>query len=320
MRKEKQRNWSDYNRKLKRQAKIEVFLSTELLSSWNYDGRRGRGGIIRYRDSVIEMCLLLRECFCMALRQTQGFVQSLLSLMGKDLNAPDYTTLSRRAAKLSVDLLGHIRQLFRDGKAMVLAVDSTGLSVYRRDAWNHEKHGRSDGKWQEKWRKLHICIDTQTGLIHEATYSLANVNDGTQMPILLQDFLEDQVQAVCADMAYDTLQSRKAIYEKNASQLIPPIRKARLSSENRNLRQHKHILKERDDAVQYIRQNTINGDKSLARAQWKKNVGYHARSLVETTMWRIKTHAGTKLTNRTEENRATQARLKCRLVNLLAIA
>jgi Transposase DDE domain len=43
------------------------------------------------------MCLLLRECFGMALRQTEGFVQSLLLRLDKTLKAPDDTTLSRRA-------------------------------------------------------------------------------------------------------------------------------------------------------------------------------------------------------------------------------
>ncbi len=52
---------------------------------------------------------------------------------------------------------------------------------------------------------------------------MENVNDSTKMPILLQDFLEDHVQAV---------------YAKSRTTLIPTIRKARLPSENRNLRQH----------------------------------------------------------------------------------
>ena len=34
--------------------------------------------------------------FHLPLRQTEGFVASLLRLMGLDLNAPDHTTLSRR--------------------------------------------------------------------------------------------------------------------------------------------------------------------------------------------------------------------------------
>lgn len=72
-----------------------------------------------------------------------------------------------------------------------------------------------------------------------------------------------------------------------AKQLIPPIRNARLASKNRNLSKRREILRERDDAIEYINHNAINGDKSLARANWKRLVGYHARSLVESTMLQI---------------------------------
>ena len=109
------------------------------------------------------------------------------------------------------------------------------------------------------------------------------------------------VQAVCGDMAYDNITSRRAIKALGARQLIPPIRKARLSKDNRNTKRYRDILQERDDAVLYIRHNTIDGDPSPARAAWKKEVGYHRRSLIETTMSQIKAHAGTKLTNRTEK-------------------
>jgi len=38
----------------------------------------------------------LRVVFRLPLRQTEGFLDSLLSLMGLDLKGPDHTTLSRR--------------------------------------------------------------------------------------------------------------------------------------------------------------------------------------------------------------------------------
>jgi len=79
------------------------------------------------------------------------------------------------------------------------------------------------------------------------------------------------------------------------------------------------ILKERDDAINYIKYNTINGNSSLARASWKKKVGYHVRSLVETTMLQIKQHCRDNLTNRKEQNRLVQSRIKCKIVDLIII-
>lgn len=310
-----QRDWSAYNKRLVSQGRIEVFLSSDLLANWGYDGVRRPGGVTVYRNSVIELCLLLRVRLGLALRQTEGFIASLLSHLGLDLRVPDYTTLCRRAAGLDVDLLAGIR---RPGVDLVIAVDSTGLSVYRRDIWNRQKHKRSSGRWQDAWRKLHISLDTGSGLVLEASYTKANVNDATQLPGLIEAIAPGAVKAVCGDMAYDTVKGRRAIRAKGARQLIPPRRKARSSSNNRNMRGLKDILSERDDAIGYIRHNTLNGDASAARAQWKRLVGYHRRSLVETGMSRIKAHAGTRLASRTEKNRSVEARLKCKLINILS--
>jgi hypothetical protein len=43
-----------------------------------------------------------RLLFHLALRQTEGFLGSILRLMGVDLPCPDHTTLSRRNATVEV--------------------------------------------------------------------------------------------------------------------------------------------------------------------------------------------------------------------------
>ena len=77
---------------------------------------------------------------------------------------------------------------------------------------------------------------------------------------------------------------------------------------------------ERDEAIRYIKHNTNNGDPSLARKSWKEKSGYHARSLVETTMWQIKSHSSDYLSNKREDTRAVQAKIKCKIVNLVNAA
>lgn len=315
MKQRQPRNWSDYNQRLKRIARVDFFLSSELLESWYYAGPRRRGGKQLYCDGAIELCLTLREFFRLALRQTQGFVQSLLDLMNLSLTAPDYTTLSRRCSHLKVVF----RRLQNSSEPLVLAVDSTGLRVYNRHDWNRLKHKKNAGKWQDKWRKLHLCIDVESGEILSANYTRAAEHDCTQLKPLI-DKVEGTIQAVSGDMAYDTVSCRKAIYEKKAKQLIPPKRCARLNGENRNLRKHGAVLHEREEAIRYIRYNTLNDDASSARKSWKEKVGYHVRSLVETTMSQVKAHASDQLSNRKEANREVQAMLKCKLINRIIAA
>jgi hypothetical protein len=45
---------------------------------------------------------MLRTAFKLALRQTEGLMTSVLTLMGLTLSAPDHTTVSRRAVALRV--------------------------------------------------------------------------------------------------------------------------------------------------------------------------------------------------------------------------
>ena len=166
---------------------------------------------------------------------------------------------------------------------------------------------------------MHIVIDVNTGEILNSKYTKSTANDGPELQPLINE-IDGEISAVCGDMAYDTINCRKVIKQRQARQLIPPIRAARLSKDNRNTRKYKDILEERDNAISYIKCNMINGDQSLARKSWKEKVGYHARSLVETTMWQIKSHSSDYLSNKNEMARSTQAKVKCKIVNLVNVA
>ena len=56
-------------------------------------GKRGRQP--DYSDAAIQTCLTMKVLFGMALRQTTGFVESLLHLSDLDWAVPKFSTLSR---------------------------------------------------------------------------------------------------------------------------------------------------------------------------------------------------------------------------------
>ncbi len=65
----------------------------------------------------------MKVLFGMALRQTTGFVESLLKLVGLDWAVPDFSTLSRRQKTLAVNIpypgsKGPLHLLI-DGRAIV---------------------------------------------------------------------------------------------------------------------------------------------------------------------------------------------------------
>jgi len=90
--------------------------------------------------------------FGLPLRQTEGFLGSLLRILGLDhLPIPDHTTLSRRAQSLDV-----ASRASRHPGAIHLIVDSTGLQIVGEGPWAAAKHGT---RGTRDWRKLHVGVD-----------------------------------------------------------------------------------------------------------------------------------------------------------------
>ena len=92
------RNWAAYNAGLKQRGSLTLWLTPEALKAWYDQGPTRRGSSYTYSDLAIQTALMLRLLYQLPLRQTEGFLTSLLALMGLDLAVPDYTTLSRRQA------------------------------------------------------------------------------------------------------------------------------------------------------------------------------------------------------------------------------
>jgi hypothetical protein len=127
------------------------------MAAWQAPKRLSRGGQAHYSDIAIEKNLLLLSAFRIPLRQAQGLVASVFELSGITLEVPDYTTVSRRSAKLPSISLGRLPK----GPLHVL-IDSTGLKVYGAGQWLEEKHGQRSRRC---WRKLHLAVDANTNLI-----------------------------------------------------------------------------------------------------------------------------------------------------------
>ena len=115
-------------------------------------GRRGRQRT--YSDAAVQTCLSMKVLFGMALRQTTGFVESLLRLAGLDWTVPDFSTLSRRQQKLAVNIP------YRGSSGPLhLLIDSTGIKVEGEGEWNARKHG---GPKRRVRRKIHFGSDEET--------------------------------------------------------------------------------------------------------------------------------------------------------------
>jgi Transposase DDE domain len=146
------KNWPEYNKALKDRGSLTIWFNPEVTWRAAPTGKRDRQP--RYSDAAIQACLTLKVLFGMPLRQTTGFVESLLKLVDLDWEVPDFSTLCRRQKTLSVAIP------YRGSAGPLhLLVDSTGIKAEGEGEWNARKHG---GPKRRLWRKIHIGIDEET--------------------------------------------------------------------------------------------------------------------------------------------------------------
>ncbi|WP_246755415.1 IS5 family transposase [Rhizobium lusitanum] len=130
-------NWAAYNESLRQRGDLTIWVSDESLSLWSASRRRSRGGQPKYSDLATTMCLTLRVVYGLPLRQTQGLIRSIATLINVTIMAPDFSTLSRRSKGLA---LPSTRPGTRTSGPVHLVVDSTGLKVFGEGEWLENKH------------------------------------------------------------------------------------------------------------------------------------------------------------------------------------
>jgi Transposase DDE domain len=281
------RNWRDYNAALVRRGSLTLWVEQSAVNKWRETAapvRRGRRRF--YSDLAVTCALTLREVYHLPLRSTQGLVRSVLRLLGSDLPAPHYSTLSRRAASLDVSLAR------RGAGPLHLAVDSTGIKLYGEGEWQVRLHGADK---RRTWRKLHHHRT------HEAlacSMSEQYVLDRRAPPGLLRE-VGGEVAEVLGDGAYDSRDCLAAIHARGARAVIPPQKRARVRGSPESA--------DRDAAVRRAREAGLD--------VWKREAGYHRRSLVETAMMRLKTIFSDRLKAREWKRQVTELRVRCAALN-----
>ncbi len=299
----KTRNWPSYNEALKRRGSLTIWFDPEM--SWEAapTGRRGRQQ--SYSDASIQTCLSMKVLFGMALRQTTGFVESLLQLVGLDWTVPDFSTLSRRQKTLAVNIP------YRGSKGPLhLLIDSTGIKVEGEGEWHARKHG---GPKRRVWRKIHLGIDEETLEVRAVEITGSHIGDAPVLPDLLGQIPADErIGSVTADGAYDTRKCHDAIADRGAHAVIPP---------RKNAKPWKTITA---GALAIVlgpmadkgspRNEALRAAKYLGRALWRRWSGYHRRSRVETKMHCVKL-LGQRLMARDFDRQVAELQVRIAVLN-----
>ena len=246
-----------------------------------------------FSDAAIQFCLTIKGLFSLPLRQTTGFVESLLRLAGLTWSVPDYSTLCRRQKTITVDIP------YRPSKkGLHLLVDSTGIKMLGEGEWKRKKHG---AEYRRQWRKVHLGIDAETLEIRAVEITDNRIGDAPMLPELLKQIPSTEpVLSVRGDGAYDTKACYEAISSRQAAAIIPVRKNAKRWKEN--------------TAGSKARNETLAATQYLGRTLWKKWSGYHQRSLVETKMRCFKL-LGERVMARDFDRQVTELQVRVAILN-----
>jgi len=288
------KNWPDYDKSLRDRGDITLWISQDALDAWMAPKSGKRGAQPIYADIAIETALTLRLLFRLPLRQAEGFLGSVLKLMGLALPCPDHTTLSRRNATFESR-----RFVRRETQGPVdVIVDSTGFKVCGQGEWHTQKHGE---KKQKRWKKLHIGADGQ-GQIIASTVTESHEQDPSQVPALISQ-VERGIARFIGDGLYDHAPVYAAVetHSPGARVIIPPRKDAVLSPSAMT------TPSQRDQHLVVI--------EDEGRSAWKRTSGYYAQSQAENAFSRFKRTFGGGLRAKRDASQEREASLACQLLN-----
>jgi hypothetical protein len=291
------RNWAEYNRALKNRANLTIWISEEAREQWlnqKHTGRKGRPRV--YSDDAILCALMVRSIFNLPLRALEGFLLSIFQMLGVNLPVPSYSQISRRSAALGKVLVQLSKRRPTD-----LVFDSTGFKVYGEGEWKVRQHG-SDKR--RIWRKLHVALDPHSQEIILADLTTSAGTDASTGVTMLKK-ASKRLSRVFGDGAYDSQNFRRAAHSKGAQVIVPPRRTARHHSHSND-----PVIQARNHDLEAIRGLGPDGRKI-----WKILRGYHLRSLVETTMFRLKQLFSGSLRSRCWDRQVAETRVRCLVLN-----
>jgi hypothetical protein len=293
-------NWNEYNNALKKRGSLEIWLDEEVLSQWYYQGKMQRGAQFSYSNTCIETANLIKEVYQLGYRQTEGFMNSMVRMLGWVVKVPDYTVIHRRRKTLDIDIVSMKKN---SNERLYIVVDSTGGKVYGEGEWKVRQYGWTKHR---TWRKIHLAVDESTRIIEGCETTTNNIADEEMVKPLL-DGIKGTVKKIAGDGAYDKKKVYETLKKKKIKPIIPP-RKNAVIEKHGNCK-----------GRPLPRDKNIRDIRKMGLKKWKKESGYHRRSLAETTMYRLKKRFGGKLISRNLCQQKTEIRLKCKILNTFTL-
>ena len=299
------KNWSNYNAGMidrghfRKLAELAVSEIKKEMNSRAWKQHKTVGRPKTYPDALVLIIAVFREIFGMTFRESEGFAKDVFKEFGIDV--PNYTTIERRMGKLKIDL--HLDKRRLKGDLYIMA-DSTGYKIYGEGEWKTYKHGRTK---KRVWVKVHYAVDYASQQIVGLTVTIHTRGDNLEAENLLKETKKNlgsksnNIIEILGDGAYNTKALKKYVEEECGAKLISPPK-----------------IKAKSNGVKFIGADKEANERcnDVGRDQWKDEIGYHKRSIVETNMFREKSPFGDRLRCRTKENQIAEITIRAMILNI----
>ncbi|MEM2304803.1 MAG: transposase, partial [Candidatus Methanomethylicia archaeon] len=161
----------------------------------------------------------VRYLFSMPYRQLEGFTRALNRLIPK-LPSVDYSWVRRRILTLNPSLHDSLRD---SSEPIVIAVDSSGVSVHKSGGWVTRVYGR-----RKRYIKIHFAVDVKTKEIVAMEVTTDDFHDSEALPELIKDASKlRRFSEAVMDGAYDNSEAYKLLRGMGVKPVIKPRRNAR---------------------------------------------------------------------------------------------
>lgn len=325
----KVKNWKEYNSNLIQRGNFLRYLvevpeefKEVLTKKWfNKKKRKGKGKNFVYSDYAIEVILILSRLYRLPLRQAQGFTETLFRNMGINLPVPSYTQICRRQKKLEIKIEKEVKKIRRQmeeleemGEKLIIVIDASGLKVYGEGEWLKKTHPKNQSNRRE-WKKIHIVVEPQTGLIYNAILTDSHIHDSEVYPQCIKELGKEgyNIDKAIVDKAYDCNKLYNISDFYNIQFIVPP----RKNSAYYKNKFKNNLIYFREPYYHKQKKKHLEFIAEFGEGLWKEMVEYGLRSRVESEFSRFKRYFTEKLSSKCIQNQITEIKTKIKLLNLM---
>ncbi len=228
-----------------------------------------------FSNTLIIAAFAIKCVFKIGYREAAGNVKDFLESISVKLY-PDFRTVQWRISQMKRDGIKFMMQL-RGKSELKVIIDASGVKSKNDGEYRTVKYGKI-----KVWEEIHVAIDRTTHKILNMDITKNDIKDTEEFIPLIKPIIKmNQVDTVTTDGGYDSEQNFEYCDDNNIRTLIPVHINA-IKGKHKRKRIEEQLGRSFGRGFPGRNMYLTEEIRRQNQDRWKKNSGYHLRSLVET--------------------------------------